>query len=650
MDKKLQRLLDNALDLDQVAPEPAGVPGRSTLTSRLTPAPQVVFRVSDPETARALGASLRGRDDNGVAAGAEEAVARAGGSGGGAPLRADLQDRFEASLGADLSGVRVHTGPASAEASHAVGARAYTVGNDIHFAGGQYQPDDPFGVHLLAHEVAHTVQQSGGTVSRQHKLEVSAPVDGAELEADRAADAMVAGQAFAIAGASGLARKVHRDKNPDAADAKDADAKKDEKVSTRWYLDFEDKPAGGGTKSKVPSRDTKDALYATLKIFPADATSAEKIEGVNAANHGQVFLKSLEHPKDKGGKLSAEIKYGSKPTAKITVNISEAGSAKDDSKLKGELQKQVDAKVQSMMSDATFDQGDPATIKAKVQAEAEKIVAAGSGGKADHFTVTTQYNEHAGASGHSLKTIDYGAIAKEASCYAKVTVPSEKLTGQAGGSAEEHKEDAKEEKTADASKESEEKTKLKEKEKKTVESIKTQVSTALKSAWSKAKKQHTQGKTSISASAEEQIGGELAGKLSASAALKDFELPLPGKLGKIAKYLLGVKADIGASGEISGKVNGNLKFNQGVTHEHLDELTTEVVNSWDSTVNTSIESYSSTEVMTKVSEMVKTYYEEQHSHEVKNNTSAGKKKTSTWSTTTINFKVGDPILTLSITQ
>jgi len=54
--------------------------------------------------------------------------------------------------------------------------------------------------------------------------------------------------------------------------------------------------------------------------------------------------------------------------------------------------------------------------------------------------------------------------------------------------------------------------------------------------------------------------------------------------------------------------------------------------------------------MTKVSEMVKTYYEEQHSHEVKNNTSAGKKKTSTWSTTTINFKVGDPILTLSITQ
>jgi hypothetical protein len=52
----------------------------------------------------------------------------------------------------------------------------------------------PGGQHLLAHEVAHTVQQAGGAEMRQNKLEVSAPDDAHEVEADRAASAMVAGQ------------------------------------------------------------------------------------------------------------------------------------------------------------------------------------------------------------------------------------------------------------------------------------------------------------------------------------------------------------------------------------------------------------------------------------------------------------------------
>ncbi|HUQ05753.1 MAG TPA: DUF4157 domain-containing protein [Kofleriaceae bacterium] len=141
----------------------------------------------------------RARDDNGVAADADQAVDRAAG-GSGEPLRADVRDRFESSLGADLSGVRVHTGGASAEATAAVGAQAYTVGNDIHFGAGTYQPDDPFGLHLLAHEVAHTQQQSGGAPHRQNKLEVTAPGDTAEVEADSAADAMVAGRPAAISG------------------------------------------------------------------------------------------------------------------------------------------------------------------------------------------------------------------------------------------------------------------------------------------------------------------------------------------------------------------------------------------------------------------------------------------------------------------
>lgn len=186
---------------------PRVAPGRATITQRLAPRPLLILRVADPAMARTVARAMR-RDGNGVAEGAEAAVAQAAGAAG-APLRGDLRERFEASLGADLSRVRVHTGGASATAAGAVGARAYTVGQDIHFGDGQYQPDDPFGVHLLAHEVAHTVQQAGGATQRQHKLEVSSPQDAAEREADRAADAMVAGQRAEVTGGPTLAARAN---------------------------------------------------------------------------------------------------------------------------------------------------------------------------------------------------------------------------------------------------------------------------------------------------------------------------------------------------------------------------------------------------------------------------------------------------------
>ncbi|MEO7730416.1 MAG: DUF4157 domain-containing protein, partial [Kofleriaceae bacterium] len=92
---------------------------------------------------------------------------------------------------------------------------AYTVGQDIHFAEGRYAPDDPAGIHLLAHEVAHTLHQAAGAPTRQHKLEVSSPGDAAEVEADRAADAMVRGATAVIAGAPRTGNRVMREKDDD---------------------------------------------------------------------------------------------------------------------------------------------------------------------------------------------------------------------------------------------------------------------------------------------------------------------------------------------------------------------------------------------------------------------------------------------------
>ncbi len=152
--------------------------------------------------------------------GAEVAVDRAAGLTG-SPLPAGIQRQFEGSLLTDLSRVRVHNGAESQAAAQAVGAKAYTTGQDIHFAAGRYQPDDPFGMHLLAHEVAHTVQQSKSAgAAAQCKLEVSSPGDAAEHEADHAADAMVRGERAAVSGSS--AGQLQRD--PDGATGTDQGA------------------------------------------------------------------------------------------------------------------------------------------------------------------------------------------------------------------------------------------------------------------------------------------------------------------------------------------------------------------------------------------------------------------------------------------
>jgi hypothetical protein len=80
------------------------------------------------------------------------------------PLPEDLLDLFERSLGADLSALRVYDGPAADAAARALGADAYTCGSGVFFRQGAYQPRHARGLHLLAHEVAHAVQQAEGRI------------------------------------------------------------------------------------------------------------------------------------------------------------------------------------------------------------------------------------------------------------------------------------------------------------------------------------------------------------------------------------------------------------------------------------------------------------------------------------------------------
>lgn len=82
--------------------------------------------------------------------------------GGGSPLPESSRNFYESRFGADFGSVRVHTDSLAAETSRAINARAFTVGSDIGFGAGQYVPETSSGKSLLAHELAHVVQQVVG--------------------------------------------------------------------------------------------------------------------------------------------------------------------------------------------------------------------------------------------------------------------------------------------------------------------------------------------------------------------------------------------------------------------------------------------------------------------------------------------------------
>ena len=112
--------------------------------------------------------------------------------GGGAPLPDATRAFFEPRFGADFSHVRVHTGAQARETAKSIDAKAFTVGRDIAFAGGQYSPDSDEGQKLLAHELTHVVQQRGGAGAAVAANGISNAGGAAERQADAGATQVAA--------------------------------------------------------------------------------------------------------------------------------------------------------------------------------------------------------------------------------------------------------------------------------------------------------------------------------------------------------------------------------------------------------------------------------------------------------------------------
>jgi hypothetical protein len=112
---------------------------------RAMPRPSVL-RSGDRSLSSAPGASLEG-------------VVRQGLSGQAVSIDPSTRAFMETRLAYDFADVRLHTDSAAAESAQTLNASAYTFGNEIVFGAGRYRPDTEHGRRLLAHELAHVVQQ-----------------------------------------------------------------------------------------------------------------------------------------------------------------------------------------------------------------------------------------------------------------------------------------------------------------------------------------------------------------------------------------------------------------------------------------------------------------------------------------------------------
>lgn len=139
--------------------------------------PESIVQAKDGDGAFSAGANIEKRLQNS--------------RGGGQPLGDGTRDFMESRFNNDFGKVRVHTNAEAVQMSTDLKAQAFTHGNDVYFNAGKYKPESSEGKRLLAHELTHTIQQTGpSTVNpkrlakKAEKLNKQAPAQAAEGEVD----------------------------------------------------------------------------------------------------------------------------------------------------------------------------------------------------------------------------------------------------------------------------------------------------------------------------------------------------------------------------------------------------------------------------------------------------------------------------------
>lgn len=178
----------------------------------------------------------------------------------GQPIQPAVREFMEDRFGCDFSGVRLHADAAAARSAGEVNARAYTVGNHIVFGAGELQPESLEGGRLLAHELAHVVQQSAGAPAVQRQPRTPDP--GGEREA-------------AVAEAETVANITAKqlEAQSDAEDALKLDWRRRKEKGYAWQLGRKDRDRLLRVSPNL-SRKFQEEISVKLNFFQREAKAA----------------------------------------------------------------------------------------------------------------------------------------------------------------------------------------------------------------------------------------------------------------------------------------------------------------------------------------------------------------------------------------
>lgn len=616
------------------------------------------------------------RDANGVTAGAEQYVQRAAASPG-LPLPNDVHAVLQHGLGADLSAVRIHTDEAAAHAAAELGASAYTIGQDIYFGAGRYAPSDAGGMHLLAHEAAHTVQHLAGSAPPAHfKLDVSTPTDPAEIEADRAADAVLAGVPFRVGDA---ANTIYRDATPPVAQPAPTATPPaaaapppatttappaatptpatpaDEQVTAQWEVDWKGKATKTAVTSQNNVRTGKDAAYGTLKINPEGSAGLRVFPWVNAAKSGAVPVGSMTHAKNKGGFLSSDIQFGTPPSAAAVISVTETSDADKKGRPSQSLvalkNKAATAAVQAKIQNELENTGDMSVAEANLQTIATTAVGAAPPGYGYQIKVTlTPHLGPDSGNARSAPAVKYDKLTEDSKRIVMITVPTEVQKLKGAASVEKSMNDQSTTAQSSASTDESKEEHLDVQSTQQVTTIKDSFVSAFDTAWQDLKEKSSHSAGSLSGSASGNLDVSAAGGTSFKGLTIDVGTLLAALVVEDAPLALLLSKAIGTA-TVDGKINaafaGQFGAKIAASKEWSDDEMTRTLNAYSSHVKTAYSKQTETTATNYVKNEKSTTHVEQKNDSKSESHGSGQKVTSSTETIGIKYIVGDPEITIA---
>lgn len=356
--------------LDEVLGAPAPLPA-SPAVQCATAATPAAATASDVHAAAAYGTS---------------------GSGSQLPFLDEVQRAFGHH---DVSRVLAHVGGAAADASAAIGARGYAVGDHVAFAAA---PD----LHLAAHEAAHVVQQRGGVRLSDG---VGRAGDEYERHADAVADAVVRGESAQVL-LDGMAHRgaaggpaVQRDP-PRAGDPPPATGAiptpgptsggAHAPFDTLWTLDYHGRYRGA---NQTPGARTSSSamMVQGLAVAPTEGDArGHTFRGLHTRDSGPVELGHYRHPANQGGRVTANVSYVTDRALHLQVQgVARAEGATVASQIRAGLEDElitgdVSAQAMAQLTDAQRARGIAVTANLQPGSVGQVEPAPANYGAVDH--------------------------------------------------------------------------------------------------------------------------------------------------------------------------------------------------------------------------------------------------------------------------